>query len=259
MVAGLKPGDRPVLPNSSHRRISVNLIPMRFIPFLFLGLSISLNGLAQDTTAIPKPVVPTAAATTPADTSSANDLLAGLADEESSQPLLPHKMLAPQRVFWGPKGLLRVIKVAPLTAESRQKELKVRRTMLISHQVAGFVTLAGYVVQGYLGAKLYNAEGNDYVRLYDAHKRSATYINISYATTAVLAFTAPPPLVAERRGLSSIRLHKYLSIIHLTGMIATNVLANSIQKNPELKPYHRAAAYTTFGAFAASIIVLRFN
>lgn len=224
---------------------------MRFTALLFLVFFAYFNVLAQDTTTVPKPVVP--------DTTAANDLLAGLTNEQDAQPLLPQRMLLTQRVFWGPKGLLRVIKAAPLTAEGREKELKVRRTMLVSHQVLGFVTLAGYVVQGILGAKLYNAEGNDYVRLYDAHKKSATYINVSYAATALVAFTAPPPLVAERRGLSSIRLHKYLSIIHLTGMIATNVLAGQIQKNPDLKPYHRAAAYTTFGAFAASIIVLRFN
>lgn len=228
---------------------------MRLATLLFLSVVLSVNVLAQDTTAVPKPVVPD---TTTADTSAASDLLAGLTNEQEAQPLLPSRMLLPQRVFWGPKGLLRVIKVAPLTTEGREKELKVRRTMLISHQVMGFVTLAGYVVQGILGARLYNAKGNDYVRLYDAHKSSATYINISYATSALLAFTAPPPLIAERRGLSSIRLHKYVSIIHLTGMIATNILANSIQKNAELKPYHRAAAYTTFGAFATSILVLRF-
>lgn len=225
---------------------------MRFISLLFSCLIGCSSVWAQDTTAVPKPVVPDT-------TSAASDLLDGLTNTKETQPLLPHKMLATQRVFWGPKGLLRVIKAAPLTAEGREKELKVRRTMLISHQVMGFVTLAGYVVQGILGAKLYNATNvADYDRLHNAHEKAATYINISYATTALLAFTAPPPLIAERRGLSSIKLHKYISILHLTGMIATNVLAHQIDKNPELRPYHRAAAYTTFGAFATSIIVLRF-
>lgn len=193
-----------------------------------------------------------------ADTASAADLLEGLTTNSDAQPLLPHKMLATQQVFWGPHGLLRLIKVSPLTAEGREKELKIRRAMLVSHQVMGFVTLAGYVVQGILGAKLYNAKGADYERLHKAHETSATLINYSYGATALLAFTAPPPLVAERHGLSSIRLHKYLSIIHLTGMIATNVLAHQIDKNPDLKPYHRTAAYATFGAFATSILVLRF-
>ncbi|MBC3791609.1 hypothetical protein FH603_2115 [Spirosoma sp. LMG 31447] len=41
-------------------------------------------------------------------------------------------------------------------------------------------------------------------------------------------------------------------------MIATNVLAQMIATNANLKPYHRAAAYTTFGAYAASVLALTF-
>lgn len=168
-------------------------------------------------------------------------------------------MVFTQRAFWGDKGLLRLTGLAPLNTESRQKELKVRRTMLVSHQVLGFVTLAGFVAQGILGANLYNAKGNDYTRLRNAHQAVGTAVNISYATTALLSLTAPPPLIGKReRGLNSIKLHKYLAIVHLTGMVATNILAKQIERNYELKPYHRAAAYTTFGAFAAAVIVIKF-
>ena len=219
--------------------------------FLLLIVLLSSHRIrAQDSTAVKRD-------TTQATTS--DDLLAGMTDStQTAQPLLPHKMIFTQRVFWGPKGLLRVLHVAPLTPEGREKELKVRRTMLVAHQVMGFVTLGGYVLQGILGAKLYNAKGADYTRLYDAHKTSAQFINVSYATTALLSLTAPPKLLADRRGLSSIKLHKYLAIVHITGMIATNVLAGMIDTHPDLKPYHRAAAYTTFAAFATSIIVLKF-
>ncbi|GAB3986863.1 hypothetical protein GCM10028807_05180 [Spirosoma daeguense] len=150
------------------------------------------------------------------------------------------------------------MKVAPLTAEGRAKELKVRRTMLGMHQIGGFVTLAGFIAQGLLGAKLYNALGQEYVDTKKWHERTATYINIAYGTTLALSLTAPPPVVGARKGFTTIKLHKYLAIVHLTGMVATNVLANMIQDNPELKPYHRAAAYTTFGAYAASIVTLTF-
>lgn len=221
---------------------------------LILALLLSFRVQAQDTTSVPKPIPPT----TVADTSSADELLAGLTDSTSAQPLLPHKMIFTQRVFWGPKGLLRVMNVAPLTPEGREKELKIRRTMLVTHQVMGFVTLAGFVAQGILGAKLYNAKGNDYVNLKNAHEASATFINITYGTTALLALAAPPKLVADRRGFSGLKLHKYLSIAHLTGMIATNVLAGMINSNPDLKPYHRAVAYGTFATYAASIIALKF-
>ncbi|WP_020603563.1 hypothetical protein [Spirosoma spitsbergense] len=221
---------------------------------LVLLLCFGLRIHAQDTTKV------TGQTTTPITvaTTSADQMLAAMTDSSTAQPLLPHKMLFTQRVFWGPKGLLRVMNLAPLTPEGREKELKVRRSMLVAHQVMGFVTLAGFVVQGILGAKLYNAQGDQYRRLYDAHQTSAAFINVAYGTTALLSLTAPPKLLADRKGLSGIKLHKYLAIVHLTGMIATNILAGMIRQQPELKPYHRAVAYTTFGAFAASIIAIKF-
>jgi hypothetical protein len=36
------------------------------------------------------------------------------------------------------------------------------------------------------------------------------------------------------------------------------VLAGQLEQHPNLKAWHRAAAYTTFGAFAASMIVIKF-
>ncbi len=222
---------------------------------LLLGFGIRF-AQAQDSTAVRRDttVVPAVADTTAAP----DDLLAGLADSTEAQPLLPHKMIFTQRIFWGPKGLLRVMKVAPLTPEGRTKELKVRRTMLVAHQIGGFVTLAGFVAQGLIGAKLYNAFGEDYIKTKRLHQASATFINVSYATTLALSLTAPPPIIGAKRGFSSIKLHKYLAIVHLAGMITTNVLAGMIDEHYNLKPYHRAAAYTTFGAYAASIIALKF-
>ncbi|GAA4465026.1 hypothetical protein GCM10023189_45110 [Nibrella saemangeumensis] len=202
---------------------------------------------AQDTT---RRVAPTAA----------DSLLTALVDSSATtQPLLPQRMVFTQRAFWGEKGLLRRTGLAPLTTESRRRELTLRRTMLVGHQALGFVTLAGFIAQGILGANLYQAEGARYTRLRNAHEALGTAVNISYATTALLSLTAPPPLIGgRRRGFSSIKLHKYLAIVHLTGMIATNMLARQIRHNYELKPYHRAAAYTTFGAFAAAMIVIKF-
>lgn len=225
---------------------------MKYLLFtLLIGLGTgSLR--AQDTTAVRRDTTGTPA-------TSADDLLTGLTDStEIAQPLLPRKMLFTQRAFWGPKGLLRVMNVAPLTPEGRTKELNIRRTMLITHQIGGFVTLAGFVAQGLLGAKLYNAKGQEYADTKKWHERSATFINIAYGTTLALSLTTPPPLIGARKGFTSIKLHKYLAVVHLTGMIATNVLAQMISGNPELKPYHRAAAYTTFGAYAASVVALTF-
>ena len=54
------------------------------------------------------------------------------------------------------------------------------------------------------------------------------------------------------------RLHKWLAVVHLSGMIATNILGNRIEQDITLKPWHRAAAYTTFASMAASMIVIKF-
>lgn len=234
------------------------------VGLLFLGSSLHAKGLfAKGDPGIVVSVVASAQVrtdTVPAiDTINATDaLLAGLTDSATAQPLLPHKMLFTQRAFWGPKGLLRSLNIAPLTPEGRAHELKVRRTMLITHQIGGFVTLAGFIAQGLLGAKLYNAKGQEYTDTKKWHERSATFINITYGTTLALSLTAPPPVVGAKPGFTSIKLHKYLAIVHLTGMVATNILAQMIHQNPDLKPYHRAAAYGTFAAYAASIISLTF-
>jgi hypothetical protein len=227
---------------------------MRYVCFALLMWVGSNTLRAQDSTAIRRDT--TIAPTTDA---SADDLLAGLSDStQAPAELLPHKMIFTQRAFWGPRGLLRSMNMAPLTPEGRAHELKIRRTMLIAHQIGGFVTLAGFVAQGLIGAKLYNAKGQEYVDTKKWHERSATFINVTYGTTLLLSLTAPPPVVGARKGFTSIKLHKYLAIVHLTGMIATNVLAQMIEGNRSLKPYHRAAAYTTFGAYAASVLSLTF-
>lgn len=172
--------------------------------------------------------------------------------------LLPDKILFTQRIFWGEKGLMRNFSTFELTPEKRQNELKVRRTMLVAHQVMGMLTLGGMVAQGIVGAKLYNASGSNYQSLKDTHEGLAAAVNVGYFSTAALSLFAPPKMLNERKGYSSIKLHRGLAIVHLSAMIATNILAGSLEGNPNLRPYHRAAAYTAFGAFAASMIVIKF-
>lgn len=188
-----------------------------------------------------------------------DSLLADLDTASSQEKLLPDKMLLSQRIFWGEKGLYRKIGIAPeLTAENRAKELKIRRTMFKVHQAVGILTAAGMLAQGILGAKLYKAGGDDYTRIKRAHEATALGINIAYGTTALMAFTAPPGML-NRKGISNVKVHKYLSYIHLTGMITTNILADKISDNFKLKPYHRAAAFTTFGTYFAAMAVLKFE
>jgi NO-binding membrane sensor protein with MHYT domain len=190
------------------------------------------------------------------DTTAARGLLDELLLMEEPVPanLLPVKIIPTQKLLWGEKGVMRSFNAFELTPENRERELKIRRTMLASHQVLGFVTLGGMVAQGVVGSKLY--DGN--YDLLKAHNQLATAINITYFTTAGLSMFTPPKMLDERQGISSIKIHKALAAIHFTGMIATNILAQSLDKNPDLKSLHRAAAYTTFGAYAASMIVIKF-
>jgi len=168
--------------------------------------------------------------------------------------LLPDNFLITQKLMWGKKGLMRNFKRFELNPENRQKELKLRRTMLVTHQVMGFVTLVGMVAQGIVGAKLYNGDYN----IIGTHKALATSVNITYFSTAALTLFAPPKMINERKGYSSIKLHRALAVLHLSSMIATNILASQIENNPDLRPYHRAAAFTAFGSFALSMVIIKF-
>jgi len=185
-----------------------------------------------------------------------NDLMK---TQDTSTSLLPNKMLFTQRIFWGEHGLIRG--VYPLTPINREKELKLRRGMLVTHQVLGFVTLGGMVAQGVVGAKLYNASGSNYGNLKDIHEGLGAAVNLTYSTTAFMSLFTPPPLINRDRKISSIRIHKWLAVVHMSGMIATNVLAGMIQDSPnrnQLRSLHRAAACTTFASFGAAVIAIKF-
>jgi hypothetical protein len=170
--------------------------------------------------------------------------------------LLPDRMMPTQSLLWGKRGLLRITGISPLTEKNRTVELKIRRTMLVAHQIVGYATLAGMIAQGIVGAKLYN----EHYELKPLHERLGTAVNIAYFTDAGLSLFSPPPLISNRtKGLNSIKMHKGLAVIHLSAMITTNVLANRLSSsNNDLRPYHRAAAYTAFGAFAGAMLVMKF-
>lgn len=205
--------------------VPLNFIAMKKIALLFFIMTYSLQG------------------------QEAEDLFAEMESLETiEQRLLPDRMLFTQRLLWGEKGLMRSFNRFELTVEKRERELKLRRKVLVAHQLLGYVTLAGMVAQGVLGTQLYNRKYN----LYETHKILGNLTSATYFTTAALSLFAPPPLIAEKKGLSSTRAHKWLATIHFSAMVATNVLAD------ERKKWHRAAAYTAFGSYATAMIVLTF-
>ncbi len=117
-----------------------------------------------------------------------DDLFSMLDSTIEAPPLLPERMLVTQKLLWGEKGLLRTTGIAPLSLEQRQKELKLRRIMLTTHQILGYTTLAAMVAQGIIGGKLYNGDYD----LYKLHKDMGMVVNISYFTTAGLSLLHHP-------------------------------------------------------------------
>ena len=171
-------------------------------------------------------------------------------ESEVDISLLPKRMVFTQKLFWGENGLLRKTNLSPLNQEQRQKELKLRRVMLKTHQIIGFVTLAGMITQGFLGGKLYK---NPNIDRYNTHKTIGNLTSVSYFTGAGLSLFSPPPLINKKyKGLNSIKAHKYLASLHFSAMIATNFFKNKNRK------IHKYAAYTAVGSFAAAIMVFKF-
>ena len=85
-----------------------------------------------------------------------DDLFNMIEQEDDQIELLPEKMIFTQSLLWGKKGLFRKTGISPLNLENRQKELKLRKTMLTTHQAIGYLTLASMIAQGIIGGKLYN-------------------------------------------------------------------------------------------------------
>ena len=181
-------------------------------------------------------------------------LLESLFDKEEiqeSEKLLPERMVFTQSILWGKNGIFRKTRISKLNKEQRVKELKVRKIMLKSHQIIGYLTLAGMITQGILGGKLYNNWERD---LYNTHKTVGNIVTASYFTGAGLSLFAPPPLINRKvEGFNSIKAHKILATIHFSGMMATNYFS---KKNTD---FHKYSAYTTFASYFAAVVVFKFK
>jgi len=176
-----------------------------------------------------------------------------ITDENATPKLLPERIIFTQKIFWGENGILRKTGIAPLNLENREKELRLRRSMLKTHQIIGYTTLAAMIAQGFIGGKLYNASGENYSSLYKTHKNMSKVVNVGYFTGAALALFSPPPLVNKKtKGFSSIKAHRFLSNIHFSAMVITNMVSDSNKKS------HKAAAYTAFASYATAVIVFKF-
>jgi hypothetical protein len=159
-------------------------------------------------------------------------------------------MIFTQSLLWGKKGLLRKTGISELNLENRQKELRLRKSMLTAHQAIGYLTLASMIAQGIIGGKLYNGDES----LRSTHNTMGKVVNIGYFTGAGLSLFSPPPLINKKKskGFDSIKAHKILATIHFSAMVATNHYKHRDKK------IHKASAYTAFASYATAVIVLKF-
>jgi hypothetical protein len=171
--------------------------------------------------------------------------------------LLPEKISFMEKALWGENGLFRTMGIAaPLTPESRKSELSLRRTMLVAHQIGGFVTLGSMITAVYFGQKIIDGD-RGYVT---NHQIFVTTTIISYSATGLLAVLSPPPMI-RRDEASTTTLHKTLAWVHFTGMVLTPILGSMISRratDSQVAHFHQISAYTTTAALAASLLVITF-
>ncbi len=185
------------------------------------------------------------------------------ADSLYSQPkqqLLPDKISFMEKFLWGEKGLVRKIGIEPpLTAPVREREIKIRRSMLIAHQIGGFTTLALMLAAAYYGQRTIDANGDR--SLGRTHSTLIGLTIASYTATGLLAVLSPPPLIRGHDG-GTTGIHKTLAWIHLLGMIVTPILANNISGrrffNMDKAHIHQISGYITTAVFATSMLVITF-
>jgi len=178
-------------------------------------------------------------------------------NEKSSLYDLPENMPLQTKLLWSENGLLRKTKLFNV---DRPRELILRKNMLQLHQKLALGTLGLLFAQGYLGSKLENA-GSNYSKMSDNHALLGNIAIGSYFASAVLSYTAPPA-VRYNKKIDSIRMHRWLSIIHFSGMIALPYLGKrvsdpgkyNIAYNDALK-LHRNTAILTISSMTLSALI----
>jgi len=179
--------------------------------------------------------------------------------KELNNPLytLPDNMPLQTKLLWAENGLLRKTNLFQV---DRPRELELRTKMLQLHQKLALGTLGLMFAQGYLGFQLQDATTN-YMELSDRHAALGKVAVGSYLTSAMLSYIAPPALRYNRK-IDSIRIHRWLSIIHFTGMLALPYLGekvsgphDSIKSRDRALYIHRGIAVTTISTMALSALI----
>ncbi len=183
--------------------------------------------------------------------------------------LMPENISFVERGLWGEDGILRSTGIAaPLTPQSRRSELKLRRTMLVMHQIGGFLTLGSMLAALYYGQKsLLDPNSGQRSDPYRSKHQFFVATTIAlYSGTGALAVLSPPPLIRRDNETSTTTIHKALAWVHFTGMVITPILGGTVLKRGPIGRYvdlnqarfHQISGYVTAAALAAAMISVTF-
>ncbi|MBP1673054.1 MAG: hypothetical protein H6Q25_869 [Bacteroidetes bacterium] len=166
--------------------------------------------------------------------------------------LLPDHYLFTQKIFWGEKGLMRNFDMFKLSSTSRDIEMNIRSVMITTHQYLAFASLVGMLGTGITGQYLYNGS-----RIKDIHEGFATFTNITYFTSLGTILFTPPPMKDRAKGFTKFRIHRAMSIVHVSSMLAVNILSSLVEDYPVLRPYHRAAGILAFSSLFVATVTIK--
>ncbi len=180
--------------------------------------------------------------------------------------LMPENTGFVERELWGERGVLREAGIAsPLTPQARKGELSLRRSMLVAHQVSGFVTFGLLAASCYYGQRVLDG----HVFESEQHSALVKYAIASYVTTAALSVLSPPPLI-RREESSTTTIHRTLAWIHFGGMVLTPIIGRAVwhlqgtpsgpvmRQNNGAARFHQISAYTTTATLGVALAVMTF-
>ena len=173
--------------------------------------------------------------------------------DSGEQALLPSHYLFTQRWLWGENGLMRNFDTFTLSLEARDREMEIRDKMNQIHRIAGYVSLAGMIGSGITGQM--SSKGNEKAK--DLHETFTGVTNFTYFGSLAFALFSPPPMRNRTTGFTKLNIHRTLAIVHVTSMLATNILSGMLENNSSLVPYHRIAAITAFSSLFVATVVIK--
>ena len=165
------------------------------------------------------------------------------------------------KLLWGESGLFEKINLAP---DDTQGKMRLRKNMLQWHQRLGLITLGAIAYQYFLGKKQYSNNFENFTTERQNRHKLLGYTTYGlYLSTASLSLLAPPAR-KQSKGLSSIKIHKYLAVVHFTAMIAQPWLGYKAAKSTNPDDYdkymklHNTMGTVTMFSFSLSFLTTLF-